>query len=293
MDYTGSLGFRGLHPLAAFVFFACWIVMLTLGFHLIISAAALALSLILLWALGLGSSLRRNAVWFVLTLALMTLINPLINHRGRHILFYFMDQPITLEAVVYGLHSAVMIVGTLCAFMALIEVVHPQRFLYLFSGLSPKMALLSMMALRFIPLLRRRLHEIALVQRTRNGQARSLAGRAKMLMQELEILASWSLEEAVQTADSMAARGYGTRRRSTYHPYRLTWRDGAFIAVCAAVFLLCVTMWLYGWGRMDRSGNLGWTWQDSMVLACITFYAAVPIGLEGRERWWWCKHNLN
>lgn len=295
MDRTGSMGFRGIHPVSGFLYFACWIVILTLGFHILISAVGLLLSLILAWVLGLQRELARNAKWFGLAFVLMTLINPLMNHRGLHILFYFMDQPITLEAVVYGLHMAFMIVGALVVFLSFNEVIHPQRFLYLFSGLAPKAALMMMVAMRFVPLLRRRLQDIALVQQTRGVSLRTgrWIDRLKGLMQQVQILITWSLEEAVQTADSLSARGYGLGKRSTYHPYRLHWRDIAFVVVCGIGFATCMYMWLRGYGRMDmfesHSYSLGWDRMDSLVLGVIILYAAIPIGMEGREHLWWHK----
>lgn len=293
MDRTGSMGFRGVHPVSGFLYFALWIVILTLGFHILISAVGLALSLILAWVLGLQRELARNAKWFGLAFLMMTMINPLMNHRGLHILFYFMDQPITLEAVVYGIHMAFMIVGALVAFLAFNDVIHPQRFLYLFSGISPKSALMMMVAMRFVPLLRRRLREIGLVQQTRGVSLRTgrWIDRLKGLMQQIQILVTWSLEEAVQTADSLSARGYGQGRRSTYHPYRLLWRDILFAVVCCLGFAACISLWLNGYGRMDMfvSDNLGWGGMDNLVLGVIILYAAIPIGMEGRERLWWHK----
>lgn len=60
-------------------------------------------------------------------------------------------------------------------------------------------------------------------------------------MKRLEVLLTWSLEEGLQTADSMKARGYGTGRRSSYSPYRWRPKDGA------ALFFLLIAGGLSVW----------------------------------------------
>jgi energy-coupling factor transport system permease protein len=294
MDQYGSLGFRGIHPLASGIYFAMWAVILTLGFHLGIASAALLMSILLAAVLGLGRSLRRSAKWYMLTILLTTVIHPLMNHRGRTILFYFPDQPITLEAVLYGLHTAVMICGMMAAFLSFNEVIHPGRFLYLFSKLSPKAALLMMMVMRFVPLFAERLRMIGEVQRTRSGKAQggSFSERMKRLAAQVQILVTWSLESAVTTADSMSARGYGIAPRTAYRLYRFTWRDGVFMGICCALFMTCTGLRLAGWGRMDVLDGPVWDVRDSAVLAGVLLFAAIPIAMEGRERWWWRSISL-
>jgi energy-coupling factor transport system permease protein len=294
MDRYGSLGFRGIHPLASGLYFALWAVMLTLGFHLGIAAAAFLAAVLLAAVLGLKSSLRRNAKWYALTILLTAVIHPLLNHRGRTILFYFLDQPITLEAVLYGLQTAVMISGVMCLFLSFNEVIHPGRFLYLFSKLSPKAALLMMMALRFVPLCAARLRLIGDVQRTRREtpQGASFADRMRRLGARVQILVTWSLESAVATADSMAARGYAIGPRTSYRLYRFGLRDGIFVGISGALFLMCISLWLAGWGRMDVENGPIWDARDGVVLAGVLAFAAIPIAMEGRERWWWRSTSL-
>ena len=68
----------------------------------------------------------------------------------------------------------------------------------------------------------RRLQKITLVQKTKGVQvdAGSIVERVKNGMQLLQVLLICSLEDALQTADSMQARGFVTKR-TTYIRYRM------------------------------------------------------------------------
>ncbi|MFD2875261.1 hypothetical protein ACFTAO_03675 [Paenibacillus rhizoplanae] len=58
---------------------------------------------------GQGRLLARSLPFMLLMAASVALLNPLFSHRGAHILFYWLDQPITLEAVLYGLMMMTML----------------------------------------------------------------------------------------------------------------------------------------------------------------------------------------
>ncbi len=51
---------------------------------------------------------------------LYAMINPLFSHRGRHILFYLWDQPVTLESLAYGIYSTVNLLVILVLFISLL-----------------------------------------------------------------------------------------------------------------------------------------------------------------------------
>jgi len=53
----------------------------------------------------------------------------------------------------------------------------------------------------------------------------SILKRAKIAILILSIMITWSLENAIETADSMKSRGYGLKGRTFFSIYRLTERD--------------------------------------------------------------------
>ena len=101
------------HPLAVFLYF-----MTAVGITLLWNRPGLLLASFLIafgyaCALEKGKNILRSLVWLLLVTALPVIVNPLVNHRGNTPVLYINDQPITLEAVLYGLFTGLMIAAML------------------------------------------------------------------------------------------------------------------------------------------------------------------------------------
>lgn len=81
----------------------------------------------------------------------LTLLNPLFYHDGITVLFVINDRPFTLEALLYGAAAAGMILSMVGWFRLLSRALTNDRLLYLLGRLSPRLALMVSMALRFVP----------------------------------------------------------------------------------------------------------------------------------------------
>ena len=184
------------------------------------------------------------------------------------------------------------ILTVLFAFLSYNQVIGSQKFLYLFSNLVPKSALLLMMSMRFIPLLLRRFRNINAVQKTRgiNPRRGSWLKRFRDGALQLKILLTWSLEEALQTADSIYARGYGRGKRSSYHRFRMNREDWFCMTALIGTMLVCVAGWLLGYGELViypeladwRPQGLQWVTYGSFCL-----YLGIPLFIEGKGYWLW------
>ncbi len=285
-------GFRSLHPVPAFCFYAGLFALAMLLFHPVFLLTA-ALAMIALNVLhDRGKRLRSGLAYYLLIAAAVAVVNPLVSHRGNDILFYLADKPVTRESVVYGLTAALVLCTVFFAFASYNQVMTSGKFLYVFRKVSPKAALLTMMAVRFVPLLQWRLRQIADVQRTRGIDPLEgpLRKRMKDGMKLLQILLTWSLEEALQTADSMKSRGYGTGPRSSYETYAMDRRDWTVAMLMLTAGGVCFACAIAGFGsltiypRMEsiRLERLEW-----LEYGCFCVYLLIPIVLEGRERVRW------
>jgi energy-coupling factor transport system permease protein len=67
----------------------------------------------------------------------------------------------------------------------------------------------------------------------------------------LSILVSWALEDAVITADSMRARGYGQHKRSTFSIFRFGKKDAKMLAVILVLFAAEIFTYISGRGTME------------------------------------------
>ena len=233
------MGLKGRHPASAFCLLMTCAVITMLCFHpaaLILSFLGSVLACLCLCPKKLLSTLR-----YALPLSLILfLLNPLINHRGRTILFYLFGQQITLESIFFGMISAGILLSVLlwiCVFNCIIT---GEKTLYLFGRAAPSFAMLLTMTIRMVPLFTKRLKEVRRTQRSIVKPASGLMGGVHDGVRDLTILLSWSMEDAIDTADSMKARGYGAAKRSAFSIYHFRWKD-VFLLICTALLTgICV-----------------------------------------------------
>lgn len=96
---------------------------------------------------------------------MIAVINPLFSHNGVTPLFFLNGNPVTLEAVLYGLDIAVMLVAVLYWFKGYNHVMTSDKFLFLFGRAIPRLALVLSTALRFVPLLKVQIRRVSRAQR--------------------------------------------------------------------------------------------------------------------------------
>lgn len=233
--------FDSYHPVSGFFYFCMVILVPVCWMHpLLLAVSAVAAVSYALFLRG-WRQIWKQLLFGLGLLVFLTLVNALFNHRGITVLFYLGDNPVTMESVVYGLCSALMIFSIIVWFLSFNEIMRPDKFLFLFGRVSPSIALVLSMTLRFVPLLKQRYDRIDAAQKCFGGDdgGKGWVRRMKTAAKKLSALISQSLEGAVITADSMKARGYGKRRRSCFSIFSFTAADGFF---CAFLGLACTAM---------------------------------------------------
>ena len=167
-----------------------------------------------------------------------SLLNPAFNHAGGTILTYLPDgNPLTMESIIYGISAAVMLVAVVCWFTCYNSVMTSDKFIYLFGRVIPAMSLIISMSLRFVPRFKAQIKTVANAQKCigRDVTNGSVMSRVKHGIRILSIMVTWSLENAVETADSMKSRGYGLPGRTAFSIYKMNNRDKkALIFISAA-----------------------------------------------------------
>ena len=198
-----------------------------------------------------GKTLRSNAFFYAIIGVLIFLVNPFVSHRGAIVLFYLFNNPMTLESMVYGLKSALSLVTVLITFNAFNIIINPEKFMFLFSRIAEQTSFVIMLGLRFIPTMKRKISEISdisKVSRLNNPVKKqsffiNLKRKTSDSMNTILTLITWSLEDAVITAQSMRSRGYGVDVKSNsdrtfYFIYKFTVRDVLFIFFNITSFVL-------------------------------------------------------
>lgn len=240
----------------------------------------------------------RKSIRFLLrcavpSLLLTALINPAFNHQGSVILCYLpTGNPLTLESILYGIASAVMLVSVLLWFGCYTAVMTSDKFVYLFGKIIPAMSLILSMSLRFVPKFK---VQLEMVKEAQTGMGRdsadgSLWQRLKSAVICFSIMVTWSLENAIETADSMKSRGYGLKGRTAFSIYTLADRDKGillWLSFCG-IYLLSGSLsgglfWRYFPNiRGVLTNPLTVSFQIVYFALCIT-----PVIIDGREERKW------
>ncbi len=285
-------GFRGYHPFVLFFYYVCVGVLAMYFNHPLFLLVACLLLIGVNITHDKGKALKKWIPMLIWMSIIIILVNPFLNSRGTTIFFYFRGKQVTLEATMYGIVMALSLVIILLMFISFNLILNGNKFLFVFSKFLPKTTFLTMLVIRFVPLLKRRFDEINDVQRIRGMTIASgtIRERAKSGMVMLQILLTWSLEEAIETADSMKARGYGIAKRSPYVPYKMDKRDKGWLLTLLLLFSVCIAGGLFGYGKIiiyPELGTLQFYLFDWIMLVCMILLVSFPLLVEGREQVKW------
>lgn len=246
-------------------------------------------------------SMKENEIWgmfkWILPLTVFIAVaNPLLNHRGVTRLCRIMGQWVTLEAVCYGMVSALSLATLILWFSCYQKIMTSDKFLYLFGKIAPATSLLITMALASVPKLRGQLRQIQECQEMGTRKQEKAGHKFRRATNHVTTLLGWSLENAVEQADSMKARGYGIKRRTTFHLFSFRKRDIRFLIVLLAGAGICLGLRMHGCGKMDfypriNGGFLGR--EDILFFVIAGVIAVLPGAMEWKENVVWRFYNLN
>ena len=238
--------FSAYHPLINFTYFTILIGISMFYMHPVFLVLSLAGSLCYAIYRRWRKTLKLFFLGMLPLCLLTTVLNPLFSHAGATMLFYMKNgNPVTLESILYGLASGLMLAGVLSWFSIFHEVMTSDKLMYLFGKVLPAFSLLLSMTLRFVPRFTAQMKKVAESQQCigRNVKNGKIHERALHGLKILSITTTWALENSVETADSMKSRAYGLRGRTNFSIYRFDRRDAmllAFLLGTVGVLLTCM-----------------------------------------------------
>jgi len=118
----------------------------------------------------------------------------------------------------------------------------------------------------------------------------SLSERVKKGMRVISILLSWSMEDAIETADSMKARGYGLKNRTTFSLFKFDKRDGLVLGLISVLAGICFAGYFSGYGTMQFYPSIRPLNLSPQAIALYLVFAVLaflPIFIEVRESCKW------
>lgn len=285
--------FKDYHPLVNFIYFV-----LVTGFsmfmmHPVFLAISLVSALGYLFILSGRQKAVKSILLMIPLMLVAAIVNPAFNHKGVTVICnLWTGNPLTAESLIFGAAAALLLASVVILFSCFNAVMTSDKFIYLFGKIIPVLSLVISMTLRFVPNFLAKLREIINAQRCigRDISKGSIIKRYKQAVKIFSILVTWSLENAVETADSMKSRGYGLPGRSVYSIYCFEKKD-----LKALLWLALLSAIVFA---EILNGNLYYRYFPSIVVrwnspaaligeAAYLLLSLTPIIIEGRElaRW--------
>lgn len=282
-----------LHPVSFLLFFISVIGFTFSVTNPICTAISFICSLTTALVLNGSKAVKLTLVFVLPMLLFIAVINPVFSHQGVTILTYLPDgNPLTLESIIYGIYGGFMLSSVVLWFSCFSRVMTSDKLIYLFGKVLPSLGLLLSMTLRFVPRFTSQLKVVRNAQKCigRDISDGSVSARIKNAIKIISIMISWSMENAIETADSMKSRGHGLKGRTSYSNYKFRAYDYTlllvtFITSSALITFICTS-------KLDFyiypliSGNLSDIFAISSYMLLFTLMM-IPLFLSVKEELKW------
>lgn len=285
--------FKLYHPIVNFIYFLAVIGFSMFFLHPVCIGLSLVCGFIYAWVLGGGKAIKTSLMISLPMIIISGVINTAFNHAGINVIAYFPNgNAITLESVVYGLLAGGMIATVISWFSCYNKVMTDDKFIYLFGRVSPSVALIVSMTLRFVPQFTGEMKKVVNAQRCIGKDVRkgNILTRIKTVAEIMSIMITWSLERSVTTSDSMKARGYGLPKRTAFSIFKFDRRD--FFAILYILILsICIILGAingavafecFPYIRMREMGA-----ESISIFVAYFMLMMLPVIIDIKEGWKW------
>lgn len=242
------------------------------------------------------ASVTKLSLWLG---ASIIVINALVSYHGTHVLVEapfklpVMGTPvITVEAIVFGAVMALRLLVIISVFTLLNLTVHPDDVMsvLLKMKLPYKSVLVTSLSTRFIPCLIEDVERIGDVHQARGLEldAGHWFGRLKSRARITIPLLANSLDRAVQVAEAMESRAFGTgQRRTFYKEIKMTRMDAVTLAFGILPLAFGIYMRLRGYGDYQyyptlEAVNLGSSECFLLSMLVLLLVAILPLAFLKR-----------
>lgn len=243
-------------------------------------SGALAFSLV---ARGSAATVRGLA-WQLPLLVLVCLLNPFFSASGSTLLLKVGPRSVYLESLAYGATMGALLVATVLWFEDAAAVLTQDRLLALAGRRARSVPLVASMAAQLVPQMLGRARAVRAAARACTAAGPRPPARDELLRTSTMLL-SWSLEDSLERADAMRARGWESGSpRTRYRPERFRARDAVAAAGIAALLALgAAGAWAAcsSWEFYPRMSGLA-PWWCYLPFALL---ALLPAVAELAARW--------
>lgn len=153
------------HPIINFAFFCVVIGLGIFIMHPVFLIIALAASITYSAILGGRKMLKFFLAGMLPVIAVVTAINMLTNPRGNTVICYTENSQITLEAMVFGIVSGMLLSVVIMWFACYSKVMTSDKLTLLFGRIMPSASMIFSMVMRFVPNYKTQIEKISEAQK--------------------------------------------------------------------------------------------------------------------------------
>lgn len=232
----------------------------------------------------------RSLAWQLPLVVVVALANPLFSASGFTELFRIGSRVFYLESFVFGACMGLMLATVLIVFSNASAVLTSDKVMALFGGVAPTIGLMLSMTARLVPQFVRRGTDIAAVQRACTAARPSGVGKTAVrrgYLRLASVLMGWSMEDSLETAGAMRARGWGAAGRRTTYARSCIRRFDVVALACGGVLALAAAAGAWtACGQFRFYPTIGgfapwWSYLPSVL------FVALPLMLTAKEHAQW------
>jgi energy-coupling factor transport system permease protein len=212
----------------------------------------------------------------------------MLRRSKKPVLLVVNNKPITLEAFVYGICSAIMIISVLYWFKTFSLIMTSDKTIYITGRFSNKIAMIISMTLRYIPLFKLQFKKVSQTQQTLGiYNTDNIIDNIKGKIRVFSVMVTWTLENGIITAESMEARGYGIGKRSQYSSYKLNSGDIAFLIILVSLSVLSIVF--ISNSSFSFYPQIDYTATPTAYIGYASYFilTLLPVSIEVKEKIKW------
>ncbi len=218
------------------------------------------------------SKLKGYGLIFVFFFIISLIVNFIFTNTGTTIILQINNLPIigghkrlSLEMLIFTFTASLRLIYILLVFVFLMMISSEDRMMAFFSKFLKNFPLLLSFTIRLMPKLRtdyKRLNHVFKLrgfETVKTGKSnKGLFGKIKgsfnirLMLALVRTLLMNSLEDSLQYAEAMQARGYGDySSRTAFYKEQFHFRDGFLFVLSIIYAVLCICLFAYGIGIKD------------------------------------------
>lgn len=237
--------------------------------------------------------LKKTIIYSLYTTLIILIINPLVSHSGRTIIYKSPRLPligkikITLESIVFGANMGLKLICIVMIFLLYSLMLDQDDSFSFFSKFAHKLTLTLSMTTNIIHRLKLEITRVrdVLILRGVDFNQKNIIKKVKAYYPFLKVILISTLEGSMDRAEALYSKGYGKGKRTSYSQVKIKRVDHIFNFVT----LILIAIFIYGLffkvGYYNPYSELGFfEYKDMIFLVYINIILLIHVFLI-----WGCK----